>query len=36
VDVRTEVLPNTGHGISMEGAMPLVRPFLRELIRLDR
>jgi pimeloyl-ACP methyl ester carboxylesterase len=34
VDARTSVVPQAGHGIGMDNAMPLVRPFLKELIGL--
>ena len=36
VDVRTSVVPQVGHGIGMDTALPLVRPFLRERIGLKR
>jgi dipeptidyl aminopeptidase/acylaminoacyl peptidase len=35
-DVRVQTLPNAGHGIGMDEAMPLVQPFLKELLGLDR
>jgi len=36
IDVRTSTLPEAGHGIGMDAAMPLVRPFLKELIGLKK
>src|SRR5262245_10336401 len=36
VDVRTNMLPQTGHGIGMDTALPLIRPFLKELIGLTK
>jgi dipeptidyl aminopeptidase/acylaminoacyl peptidase len=36
VDVRTRTLPQAGHGIGMDAAMPLVQPFLKEFIGLKK